>query len=422
LTTEIPRPQVDVPEPQLSGDELVARAASFQPLLREEQASTEARGCHSVELDEKFIGAGFYRCLQPRCFGGYEFDLPVFIRMVAELARGCPSTGWCVGVSAAHTLILASYFPEQAQIESFGADGHVVAAAVGSAAGTATYTPDGWVVNGTWPYCSGSPFATHFIPSVKVVDASDDNRPTTIGMAVIPSSQWTMLDDWGAVLGLRGSGSNSIAVNNARLPVHSGLRIAMTDVDVSQGTAGYRLHGNPLYAGRGLVPQATELAAVMIGAGRAMIDEYMEILRTRSTIIPPRIPRFQHHDSQRVLGMATTMVDGAEAALFQIVAQHQERCIRGVSGGEPPSLIEDYRGALGISQAFRQVAEAADMMFRTGGSSAAKNGERLQRYFRDVSMYRTHLSAQYEAQSEILGRMLLGSGRRAGSGSSGTPQ
>ena len=37
------------------------------------------------------------------------------------------------------------------------------------------------------------------------------------------------------------------------------------------------------------------------------------------------------------------------------------------------------------------------MMFDTGGTSATRTGETLLRYYRDASMFRTHIAAQYDA-------------------------
>src|SRR5690348_12083255 len=116
--------RVPVPEPDLTPDELVARAAALREWLREEQDATEERGVHSPELNDAFTKAGFYRCLQPRMFGGYEFDIPTFYRMGLELARGCPSTGWCVTIASGHALMLGSFFEEDAQAAAFGPDGH----------------------------------------------------------------------------------------------------------------------------------------------------------------------------------------------------------------------------------------------------------------------------------------------------------
>jgi 3-hydroxy-9,10-secoandrosta-1,3,5(10)-triene-9,17-dione monooxygenase len=48
------------------------------------------------------------------------------------------------------------------------------------------------------------------------------------------------------------------------------------------------------------------------------------------------------------------------------------------------------------------------MLFRTATSSAAKDGERMQRYYRDASIYRGHLSAQYEMVAQRLALVHLG--------------
>ena len=40
---------------------------------------------------------------------------------------------------------------------------------------------------------------------------------------VAPRSAWTMLDDWGHTLGLKGSGSNSIVFDGGRIPEYFAL-------------------------------------------------------------------------------------------------------------------------------------------------------------------------------------------------------
>ena len=84
-----------------------------------------------------FVEAGFYRILQPRMLGGYEFDIQTFYRTIIEIARGCPSTGWMVCLGAGHALQLGSSFSKEAQAEVAGPDGHFVAPlSVGNFPGT----------------------------------------------------------------------------------------------------------------------------------------------------------------------------------------------------------------------------------------------------------------------------------------------
>ena len=41
----------------------------------------------------------------------------------------------------------------------------------------------------------------------------------------------------------------------------------------------------------------------------------------------------------------------------------------------------------------RAACEAVEMLFHSAGASVAKRGDRLQRYFRDVQMYRIHIQS-----------------------------
>ncbi len=398
---------VPVPEPDLTPQEMLQRAVALRPRLRAEQAETERRGVHSEDLHLEFRKAGFYRAIQPRRFGGYEFDLKNYYRLAIELSRGDPSTGWCVILGAGHALMLAAYFSEEAQAAGFGADGNFNGPSVAAPSGTATPTPDeGWLVKGKWGYASGAPYATHFLPTVLISDGM--GGPPRAGIALIPRAQWTMLDDWGAILGMRGSGSNSIVVEGARLPKNQVIELDMLNPDIEQGTPGGRLHGNPMYAGRCLSFFRAELDAILVGLGYAALDEYVHLAHTKNTMYPPIQPRYTHPDYQRYIGLALGMLEAAERIVLSSADAYMEYCQRGFAGGAPFSLEEDLRLVTSLQHAGRLAWETIELMFRTSGSSAAKDGERMQRYYRDASIYRGHLSAQFERTAHYLGLVHLG--------------
>jgi len=397
---------VPVPEPKLTREEMIQRAIDFQPRLRAEQDETERRGVHSEALHREFQKAGFYRCLQPRKFGGYEFDLKTYYRIAIELARGDPSTAWCLIVGAGHALMLGSYFSEEAQAEGFGPTGDFSAPSVAAPQGTATPADGGWLVKGKWGYASGAPYATHFMPTVLIQE--NPAGPPSPGIAMIPRSQWKMLDDWGAILGMRGSGSNSILVEGARVPRNHVIHLDMLNVDVSKGTPGSRLHGNPMYAGRCLSFFRAELDAILVGTGYAALDEYEHLMRTKNTLYPPIQPRYTHPDYQRYLGLALGLLDAGKRLVLNAGDVYMEYCRRTAEGGPPFSMEEDLTLVTSLQHAGRLAWEAIEMLFRTSGSSAAKDGERMQRYYRDASIYRGHLSSQYERTAHYLGLAHLG--------------
>ncbi|MCI2423857.1 hypothetical protein MOQ72_41290, partial [Saccharopolyspora sp. K220] len=96
----------DPPEPDLTPGELVDRAVALRGRLRERQDGCEQLGRLPDATLQDYLDAGFYRVMQPRRFGGYEFDLDTFLRVTVELSRGCPSSGWVFGLMATHNLIV----------------------------------------------------------------------------------------------------------------------------------------------------------------------------------------------------------------------------------------------------------------------------------------------------------------------------
>ena len=93
-------PNLPQPEPGLTAETLIARAAALRPLLREQQEESDARGRYSDAVHEQLLRGGFYRILQPRMFGGYELSLETYVRVVMELSRGHPAAGWCFTLAA----------------------------------------------------------------------------------------------------------------------------------------------------------------------------------------------------------------------------------------------------------------------------------------------------------------------------------
>jgi len=406
-----PRPAIPQPEPGLTPKEMIARAVALRAKLRAQQDENDERGTYSPELHEDFLKAGFYRCTQPKMFGGYEFDLPTFYKIMTEIARGHPGVGWCIGLAASHAFEVASHWPEQAQIELFGKDGHFIAPHRAPPMGTLTPVDGGYIMKGTWDYCSGVPYGTHFIGGCFI---KRDGHPPRHAHAVVPKGSYTILDDWGGdrVLGMRASGSNSVRVDDVFVPEHHvGYLSAGLGSDphgMENGTPGTRLHGNPMYLGRLAGPFHATLVMPVVGAALAALDEYEEILRTRKTLSMPQIPRFQHADFQRSYGQALTLTDAAEALMIKGCEIYHDYCDRWARDGTPITLEENMRLWGMIQHAGRMACDAVELMFHTAGSSPARKGHKIQRYFNDVAMYRGHSSSQFNAYQSGLARLHFG--------------
>ncbi len=401
------RSVLPVPEPDLTPAELTARAKALKPLLREQQAENDERGAYSPELHEAFLKAGLYRTVQPRMFGGYEFDIPTFYRAMLEVSHGHPGAGWCLALCASHAFLVGSHWPEQAQREFFGQDGHFAAPHRVAPTGVLTPVEGGYRLSGLWDFCSGIPYSTHLACSAMLADTND------MFSVVVPRDSLRILGDWGGdqTFGMRASGSNSVEVKDAFIPAHHAVlthALFTLPEDMRDGTPGTRLHGNPMYLGRLAGPYHISLITTVIGAAKASLDEFEAIIRTKKTAFLPITPRFEHEDFQRALGQGMVLTDAAQQLMIRGCEVYMELCERWAADGTLITQEENLRLWAMMQQAGRMACDTIELLFRHAGSSATRKGGRLERYLRDAEMYRSHPSALFENFWGPVGRAHLG--------------
>jgi 3-hydroxy-9,10-secoandrosta-1,3,5(10)-triene-9,17-dione monooxygenase len=275
---------------------------------------------------------------------------------------------------------VGSWFPQQAQDEIFGDGSFRAPAVIFPLSKPARRTAEGWELHGTVGYCSGAPYCTHYVGQAM----SEDGEPLVF---VAPRSEFEVLDDWGQLIGLKGSGSNSIAFDGGVVPRHWVLESTlMTDVDVSAGTPGLRLHGNPMYSGRTACFFSITVACTMVGAALGALDEFERILRTRPTTRPPIRPRVEDAEFQRFFGTALGKIRAAEAGVVRAAELHTEHCRAAAAGERPYTYADDMLVGVIAREAGAAAWDAMQTwIYRYAGSSASREGERLERIFRDMA-------------------------------------
>lgn len=378
--------------------EMVDRAARLRPLLRAQADDAEATGAYGQQVHEALVAADLYRILTPKRYGGLELDLSTYARVVIEISRGDPSTGWCYSLGHNHSLTTASHWSVQAQDEVFNnPDGYFRCSHSVAGACTAIPVDGGYQITGRSPYQSGVPHSTHSTVNA-VVDGSvgADGAPLIIA-AIIPREQLQVLDDWGGdrSLGLRGSGSNTVVVDDVFVPDYRTSVFDWMTHDYDRPSAGFELHGNPMYVGPVAGFFHLALATPMVGAARAALDEYENIITTRTSTFPPFSKRREDPLHQSDFGMAMTMADSAEGIVIRAADLYLEHATDLVEHGEPFTMEKDTR-LFGMAQrAVEMATDAVSILFRSAGSSASMAGHPMQRYYRDAAMCRSHVSSQY---------------------------
>jgi len=370
-------------------------ARSLRPQLVAEQAATEARTTYSPELHQVFKDAGYFRLLVPRAYGGLAWTMPDFVRLMGEVARGCMSTGWCLCLGASHALLVSSLWPKSAQDAVFR-DGHVVIPSTARPGGPATRVDGGWRLDTTHPYSSGSPYSTHYVGQAFEYGPAG-GAPVQQMLFVAPRDAYEIKDDWGNTLGLKGSGSNTIVFHDAFLPDDHVLEGTMqVDIRSSHTSPGFEQHGNPMHLAPGQGFFGLDLATVFVGGAFGALDEYERLMRERKTAGDAgRAPaaRLSDPDYQRWFGLATARLNSAQAIIHDTAERWMEICHRAAAGGEPFTTADDMMLNMMCREATRLAwSTVQDTIFRTAGSSAAVNGERMERAYRDLSQAWGHVN------------------------------
>lgn len=363
---------------------IIARARAVAPTLVAQQAEVEMRTYYSQQTHELFQRAGFYRILTPRRYGGFEFGVDTFLQVVMELCAGCSSTGWQYSLGHSHALTVASLFEEAVQDEVF-ADPDFIAPSTGRPQGVITARPDGdWQLSGVYNYCSGAPYAGYFLGHALSADG-----PKSPNILLAPRSQWTMLNDWGAQLGCKGTGSHSIKFEEGIIPARYVMpNTSIMHLNVSGGTVGSRLHQNSMYAG---TPQSfflINLAALATGIARNALAAFEELMG-KTTAFPPIVPRTEDPSYQRWYGSGVGKVFTAETLTVAAARRWMEVAEEGGTREADMGVVLLGR------ETFDLCWVAVGELFRVAGSSAVLDGSRMQRAWRDMSTLRSHTGVVY---------------------------
>jgi len=393
------------PEPDLTVDELLRRSDALRPLLRERQAEREAAGELSEDTNNRFLAAGFYRILQPRIFGGYEFALPDFIRVMISVARGCSESAWVLALTSGHT-VLAAQLSEDAQREVFGEAGDFRAPGVGMPGGVGVPSDGGYRVKGAWDYASGCDLATHFFGSTMVHDA-ETKAPLGNAWICFDREQFKIVDNWD-VIGMQGTGSRRVVIENAFVSADRALWFLDGQGRPVRGQPGHALHPNPMYHAWLAPLLISEVAAVSVCAARGALDIYEQILRSKKANFPPFHVRAHEAEFQQHFGEAQALIDTAEAALLKLTADYMDMAQQHVEKDTPLDEEMERRLILVEQHVIRLAWDAVELMFRTSGTSAAAKSSPLGRALRNLAVIRTHVTLQLDHTAGNAGRLHFG--------------
>jgi 3-hydroxy-9,10-secoandrosta-1,3,5(10)-triene-9,17-dione monooxygenase len=377
-------------------DELLDRAAALRPLLERNAAQTEADRRLVDESLEAVREAGLLRIVNPRRFGGYETDIRTMLDVSATLATGCGSTGWVVNLINVCSWLVGLY-PRQTQEEVWGSDPDTRVAGALAPTATTRRVDGGLVVSGRWPWSSGSLHAQWGMGGVPVVDESGDM--VDVGLALMPMHELSVEDTW-FVVGMRGTGSNTIVADDILVPDHRILPMPRA----IEGEYPTEFKDEVLYRSAFIPVLALILVGPLLGLARAALQYVVEKAPRRAITYTSYEHQTDSVAFQMAIAEAAAKVDTAHLHAYRAAADIDDAA----RAGTYPDLSARARVRMDAGWAARQAREAVDLLISAHGASAFAEASPLQRIWRDLNTASRHAVVNPSVNEEIYGKALLG--------------
>ncbi|MFC9293554.1 acyl-CoA dehydrogenase family protein [Streptomyces sp. NPDC057011] len=379
-------------------DELISLLDAVRdivPTLRKNGAEAEDRRWIPEENIELLEKAGVFRMAVPKRFGGLELGVADQSKVIAEISRGCPSTGWLtmVWVTSAWA---AGLYTDEAQEEVF-AGGSTRVSIVFAPNGTLVPVEGGYTLNGTWKFNSGCRGA-HWNLAAGMVQRPDGSHEEVI--AVVPMDRMSVVDDWD-VSAAAGTGSATTVAKDVFVPAHHVVSYEEAMIGTTTGRSNTGATGRN-YGLLGYI--LADVASVFTGIARGAYELFLERLPGRGITYTNWTEQSLYPLTQVQVATAANKIAAAEALSTRWLDVLQKRA----DAGEQPTDAEKAAIRGQTAFAVELCREAVEVLFRASSGSVILRSVDLQRFHRDIEGLSLHALVQLNANLEVQGRVLLG--------------
>jgi 3-hydroxy-9,10-secoandrosta-1,3,5(10)-triene-9,17-dione monooxygenase len=345
------------------------------------------------ELEE----TGFFRLLQPRRFDGLEADPVAFYTAVRDIASADGSTGWVSSVVGVHPWQVA-LFADEAQQAVWGSDTSVRLSSSYAPTGKAVQTEGGFTLSGRWSFSSGCDHCQWVLLGGLVFN--EDGQVVDFRTFMIPRDDYQIVDVWN-VVGLRGTGSNDIIVEDVFVP--EAFTLSMGETGMCKGP-GQAVNTGDLYKLPFHSVFTSTIATPIIGMAKGAYAEHVDMQqkRVRAAYLGEKAS-LDPFAAVRI-ARASSEIDAAWALLISNIREEQAHVAKGEEIPLELRLRVRRDQVLGTARAI----EAVDSFFEASGGRALAEGTYLQRAWRDAHAGRVHAANDPERALQMYGAQQFG--------------
>jgi indole-3-acetate monooxygenase len=355
-------------------DRVLDRARGMRDLVRAEAAESERLRTLSAPIVDEMWASGLMSAFNPTAAGGVEPSFPEMIETWIEMAWQDGSFGWIGIANLPSTFAAATYLPDDGFAEIFTRnDNHVTIGGQYFPNGQGAVVDRGYQLSGAWNFGSGTGHSAYigagFFPMQNgemrwISEGIPDMR-----VAFLPREQVTFTDGW-YVQGLKGTGSYDYNVTDVFVPECRTMPLFAREP----------FRGTSAASHMGLMPiTAAGHASFALGVAKSMLDDVQELAATKV-----RMSDMATLASRQTFqkGLAHHVAAWRAARLLVIDAFSAAEAAVDAGNDLTPSLRADMRvAAVYATDTARACAEWAHL---AAGTTAIREGSRLERAFRDI--------------------------------------
>ena len=382
----------------MTGEGVRKAVRDLLPAIGERAQETDDGRAVAPGTVRDLAAAGVFRTLQPRRYGGEEGDPVEFFRLVRELSAVCGSTGWVVSVLGVHPWQLG-LFDDRAQAEVWGEDADTLVCS--AYAPTGRLTPDGgggYRLSGHWRFSSGCAHASWALLGALVVGS--EGHPVDFLTVLVPRSEIRVVDVWD-VVGLRGTASNDLVVDEAAVPAH---RVLSNYRQAQLLGPGQQVNTGPLYRLPFAAVFTHAIASPLLGIVSGCWERYVETMRERTRLSLGGDRFAEDPYAQVSLARAASEID---AGVLQTERNLRELGEHAASGREIPLELR-LRTRRDQVRATERATYAVDELFRTAGGMSLHRGHPIERAWRDAHAGSVHVANDPERALAMYGQGAFG--------------
>jgi alkylation response protein AidB-like acyl-CoA dehydrogenase len=384
-----------------TASEIAERASSLVADVAASAAACEKACRVPEETVAQFKATGLHRVMQPARYGGHALSFMPMVETSFALGQACASTAWVCGLYMAHAW-LGGLFPREAQDEIWGGDGDALISGSYAPIGKAAPVDGGYRLSGRFPFSSGVPGSDWNLCGA-MLPVGPQGAPAPC-FTIVPKSDYTI--DWQSwrTVGLGGTGSYDVLVDDVFVPAHRVLSFA----DACGSTApGADANDDPLYRISLLTCVPFSLATPAVAAAAGALARFIEenkVRQTHGAVVAggKRIADFQ--TVQKRVGEASARIDACRALIRRDVDEAEVE----VRTEGKQSLAMRLRNRRTQSFIAQEAMAATTLVFDAVGGRGLQHDHPIQRAWRDVAAINHHISLNFDAVMSMYGQHLFG--------------